>query len=223
MPLIKGTSDKSFSKNVSTEMNAGKPQKQSLAIAYSMKKKAEKEKMAMGGMMEGEYDPTESPMPKHNSAAMMEDDRDLNQHGEDETGPMSVYCADGGEVEDPHPTSTATIDPDKAAAMQAAMRKSFAEGGDVHEMDMIDRIMKQRNSSDANCYSEGGEVANETSQESASMEPHEYDVLVKDDDLEGHYSGSEEIGDAREDEDRRDIVARIMRQRKSGRGMPNPA
>ena len=35
MPLIKSTSKRAFGKNVSTEMHAGKPQKQAVAIAYS--------------------------------------------------------------------------------------------------------------------------------------------------------------------------------------------
>jgi len=39
MPLVKSGSKKAFSKNVSKEMHAGKPQKQALAIAYSTKKK----------------------------------------------------------------------------------------------------------------------------------------------------------------------------------------
>ncbi len=48
MPLMQGKSKKAFSKNVSTEMHAGKPQKQSLAIAYSVQRK-NKKKMADGG------------------------------------------------------------------------------------------------------------------------------------------------------------------------------
>jgi hypothetical protein len=50
MPLIKSRSKKAFSKNVETEMSAGKPQNQSLAIAYSVKRKAKKK--ASGGTVE---------------------------------------------------------------------------------------------------------------------------------------------------------------------------
>jgi hypothetical protein len=42
MPLIKSKSPKAFSKNVEAEMHAGKPQKQALAIAYSVKREAKK-------------------------------------------------------------------------------------------------------------------------------------------------------------------------------------
>jgi hypothetical protein len=52
MPLIHGKSDRSFVKNLKTEMHAGKPQKQALAIAYSEKRRAEHHKMAEGGDME---------------------------------------------------------------------------------------------------------------------------------------------------------------------------
>lgn len=41
MPLIKSKSRKAFSHNVEAEMSAGKPQKQAVAIAYSVKRKAE--------------------------------------------------------------------------------------------------------------------------------------------------------------------------------------
>ena len=40
MPLIKSKSPKAFSSNVKAEINAGKPQKQAVAIAYSVKRKA---------------------------------------------------------------------------------------------------------------------------------------------------------------------------------------
>ena len=45
MPLLPGKSTKAFSHNVKVEMDAGKPQKQALAIAYSEKRKH----MAKGG------------------------------------------------------------------------------------------------------------------------------------------------------------------------------
>ena len=44
MPLIKSKSDAAFKKNVQAEIRAGKPKKQALAIAYSVKRKAGKKK-----------------------------------------------------------------------------------------------------------------------------------------------------------------------------------
>ncbi len=41
MPLKKSSSDKAFTSNMKTELAAGKPQKQALAIAYSVKRKAQ--------------------------------------------------------------------------------------------------------------------------------------------------------------------------------------
>lgn len=42
MPLDKSGSKKSVSKNIKTEMAAGKPQKQAVAIALSVKRRAKK-------------------------------------------------------------------------------------------------------------------------------------------------------------------------------------
>jgi hypothetical protein len=44
MPLKKSTSKKAFGQNVKTEMAAGKPQKQAVAIAYSEQRAAAKKK-----------------------------------------------------------------------------------------------------------------------------------------------------------------------------------
>jgi hypothetical protein len=42
MPLKKSTSPKAFQANLKTELKAGKPKAQALAIAYSEKREAEK-------------------------------------------------------------------------------------------------------------------------------------------------------------------------------------
>ena len=44
MPLVKGKSNKAVSKNIKTEMAAGKPQRQAVAIALSVAGKSKKDK-----------------------------------------------------------------------------------------------------------------------------------------------------------------------------------
>jgi len=69
MPLIKKSSKKAFSRNVEAEMQAGKPQDQSLAIAYDVQRQSRKKKrMANGGMVN-----QSRPMPedRNNDAVMV--------------------------------------------------------------------------------------------------------------------------------------------------------
>lgn len=40
MPLVKSASKEAFSQNIKQEIKAGKPQKQAVAIAYDIKRKA---------------------------------------------------------------------------------------------------------------------------------------------------------------------------------------
>lgn len=51
MPLKKSASSLAFKSNVKAEMAAGKPQKQSVAIAYATKKNAQEKRMNKGGMV----------------------------------------------------------------------------------------------------------------------------------------------------------------------------
>ena len=44
MPLVKSKSPEAFCKNVKAEVKSGKPVKQAVAIAYAVKRKAEKKK-----------------------------------------------------------------------------------------------------------------------------------------------------------------------------------
>jgi len=48
MPLIKSTSDKARSKNIATEVKAGKPVKQAVAIAYSEQREAKRKAESKG-------------------------------------------------------------------------------------------------------------------------------------------------------------------------------
>lgn len=49
MPLVKSTSKNAFRKNLKTEMAHGKPQKQAVAIAYAVKRRAAAKKGAKNG------------------------------------------------------------------------------------------------------------------------------------------------------------------------------
>lgn len=133
--------------------------------------------------------------------AVHEDDRMLNQHGALEVG------AEG------------TMDDNEAPEMHNYAHN--VENQDDHE-DMVGHIMKKRQMH----FSKGGRVANDvgTGEEADAM-PNQFDDLVKDDGLEEHYTGKnsgDEVGDAAEDEDRRDIVAMIMKSRKKKDRLPNP-
>ncbi len=48
MPLVKSTSKEAFRKNVKAEVNAGKPVKQAVAIAYATKRAATSKAPAKG-------------------------------------------------------------------------------------------------------------------------------------------------------------------------------
>lgn len=57
MPLEKSTSDKAVGKNIATEMAAGKPHKQAVAIALAVQERAKKQAEADAGKSQPVRDP----------------------------------------------------------------------------------------------------------------------------------------------------------------------
>jgi hypothetical protein len=199
-----------------------------MAVQYAMMKK--KKKMAMGGdatndseskvdptamtrkdralaafampHAQDEYDPKQEPARKMDSRAMAEDDRMLGQHGAMEVG-------DEGEdrMDTPHP-----MDP-----------HAVENQDPLHEMDMVTRIMHKRYPEH---FAEGGEVKDE--EPTAGFESNDFDELDRDPpetaeaDDTGANSG-DEVGDEQEDDDRKDIVSRIMKSRAKKDRNPSPA
>ena len=119
----------------------------------------------------------------------------------------------------------------KSLAVAYAMKrkgKGMSHGGEMRQMDdmdhddVVDSIMRER-------YSEGGRVANggdDDWENLADFKPNEFDDLALRDGLESDNSGDADgdfLGDTREDEDRHDIVAQIMRSRSKRDRMPRPA
>lgn len=100
----------------------------------------------------------------------------------------------------------------------------------MSEEDLVDRIMAQREKSFSGLdrFSKGGQVANDTGTgEEADKLPNQFDDLVLDDELTSTYgdddNSGDNLGNAQEDEDRKDIVARIMASRRKKDRLPNPA
>jgi hypothetical protein len=129
MPLMQGPGQKAFNSNLKTEMKAGKPQKQSLAIAYSLKRRNSK-KMAKGGMAKpsatvGEMTPCPSCGMAHGGECMADGGQaspDYSMSSQSENGPTysadsAKRMADGGEAGDEqlyHPSGTLSDDTDAA-------------------------------------------------------------------------------------------------------------
>lgn len=100
----------------------------------------------------------------------------------------------------------------KAAGVEMNKEKLMAKGG------IVDRILSKRSGMEAN----GGEDDLDTM---ADGRPNEFDYLALRDDLSFSYTGAnsgDELGNEREDQDRKDMVARIMRSRAKKDRLPNP-
>ena len=228
MPLMHGKSEKAFSHNVRAEMDAGKPQKQSLAIAYAMKRKgkkmAEGNLYAQGGGVHAEDDANEKMKGIHTAAynggkrpgtSNVGSTLRMREIAADPQG--GFHTLKGAQ----NLLKTAKDEHHQVLGEMRSMKKPnlYAEGGlvddDDGDLDMVGRIMAKRA-----CYSEGGRVANDD-EPIADSEEAQYDVLPEEDDLEFNYTGAnsgDEDGGLSED----DMVDRIMMKRKKDR-MPRPA
>lgn len=89
--------------------------------------------------------------------------------------------------------------------------------GDRYD-DLVDRAIEHMYAEGGCMYSEGGMVADGGDADMSEMadgKPNNFDDLALRDGLEEHYTGvnsGDEHGNAQEDEDRHDIVARVMRK-----------
>ncbi len=196
MPLHRGKSEKDFKENVRTEMHHGHPLKQSLAIAYAQKRGAQHK--ARGGFIEEE------------KASGYESCMHCARGG---------YCPTHGE----NMAHGGMMEKEEESSGYREMPKAHEKhdmAAEEEDEDMVGRIMRQR-------YSKGGMVANEdhgpNDDDLADFKRNEFDDLSMRDDLDSSYTGAnsgDEIGDEQEDEDRHDIVGRIMKSRKMKDKMP---
>jgi hypothetical protein len=113
MPLKQGKSEKAFQQNIKTEMHAGKPQKQALAIAYSVKRK----NMAKGG---GLY-------------ANIHAKQERIKHGSGEH--MRKPGSEGAPTAEAFKESAKTAKMNLGGSMKVT-RKHMAHGGQMHESEM---------------------------------------------------------------------------------------
>jgi len=200
MPLMHGKSKKSFEHNVKAEMEAhpGKEHRaQNLAIAYAVKRRAEKHK-AHGGMSHHE---------KHHEHEM---------HPEYEK-----QMAHGGMIETEHHDHDF---PDKDhyeeefASGYEPMPEHYEDG---NEHDVVARAM-HKYSMGGRVANEGEDELSHM----ADGAPNEFDELAKDDDLEFHYTeanSGDDHGNHHLDEEDHDIVKRAMRSFAKKDRLPNPA
>lgn len=189
----------------------------SLAIAYGVKRKAKK--MAKGG----ESSQAGKKAAYHSGYGL----KDMKSEGVNHQTAKGVPGVSGMgmrvRVGDPDAKKMAKNKLEELRAMPKANIKGMAEGGEALNEEMIERLMRKRE----NCYSEGGQVANNTHQfEYEFEEPNNFDDLSRRDDLEFSYTGAnsgDELGNDQLEDDESDMISRIMRSRAKKDRNPRPA
>lgn len=189
MPLIKSASKKAVGKNIETEMGAGKPQAQSIAIALGVQRK-NKKKMAMGGKAEADHSPNLEIIDERYPAPDKKDFMSKDWSGgsaparkpDDMRLPMAEYMASRFA---------------KGGVAEAIMRKKMmAEGGEV---DLAENAEEHDNETDDLNLDALGK---ENYSESAGLDDLDYDTSVS-------------KGDMLSDEDAHDMISAIRRRMKS--------
>lgn len=219
----------------------------SLAIAYQMQKK--RKKFVDGGMSSDPEAAAAAAKAKDNGGNYISGGSSGANTGSSKSAPSAQPTVHDSEKYDEQGNRKTMADPDMVHSInQYVNKESLSQGGiagaqsedhknlgqhivsalDSMKDTIVDRIMAQRSmgyESEAR-LSKGGMVANEDGPETDSM-PNEFDDLVLDDKLESSYgddnNAGDETGDAQEDDDRQDIVSRIMRSRAKKDRMPRPA
>ena len=136
MPLIKSKSKKALSKNIATEMHHGKPQKQAIAIAYSVRRKAMKHK-AHGGMIESpEMEMMESPEHEAMESPKMEreEHRMMDESLSDKIR-RKRHMAEQGQV-DLQSNADEDLNLEDQLSFEAARKPTYFDLDQVHEQPM---------------------------------------------------------------------------------------
>lgn len=194
MPLIKGKSKKAFGENVEAEMHEGKPQDQSLAIAYAMKRKAQHR--AQGGEMMPESSMATPHLPMGKKQRAM-----AAFHGK--------RMADGGYVEE-EKSSGYGSEPE-----EHDVHNMSAEHED---MDMIDSIMARRMSEGGMIANDDEPIIDSMPAEYDDLALRDdLESHYGDDDNSG-----DALGNKTHDEEDKDMIAQIMRSRAKKDRLPNP-
>lgn len=221
MPLMPGKSKKAFSKNVATEMDAGKPQKQSLAIAYHVQSK-NKKKMAKGGSVPANtsapdvHEAADEEMKRVNDGidARMKAKQAMGKPGYAEGGTVSGYSYSR------NPGTPAPKSDDMRPAESSYMGDKWAEGGMIDSIAdaVIDRMHRKMANGgmvdlDANSEEEGSSPYDTYNGEAGGEE--QYDL----DQLSDQPEDSNETGDSEEDEseNKHDMVDAIRKRMNSKR------
>lgn len=210
MPLMQGKSKKAISENIKTEMEAGKPQKQSIAIAYNIARKNKRKAMAEGGEVKDEFKDIEpmsdAEMEKEEDEETMKkvdrvSDKDMSMaYGRPNPNEEDENLAKGGTVKDSHDEDEHYDSIASAVMAKKRRAKMMAEGGMV---DLDENAMEEPNNLDDMNY--------EALKKENYAEEHGLSAM-------GSPEDSNEHGHELSDEDMHDMVDSIRRKLKAKRG-----